>query len=920
MNIVFIIAGAILGGMLLEEEGIIPGMLLGYLVYQNQEGRKKLKALGERVDLLQERLRRLVAPETAPATPPPGQAESTVEPEPVIPVAPIDKEQAPPDVTPPIADRVRRAPVEEPAFKDPEPAKPLAPPKPDVIQEWVTKIRDVVLGGNTIARLGVAILFVGLSFLVKLAIENSLFPIELRLAGAGLLGTGMIGFGWKFAQTRKGYGVSLQGGGIAILFLTVFASFRLYELLPSEAAFIILIVITILGSAIAILQNSQALAVLSMLGGFLAPVITSTGDGSHIALFTYYAVLNAGILAIAWYKPWRMLNLTGFFSTFGIATLWGAGDYIADFFATTEPFLILFFLMYMGIALLYALRHNTAFNRMVDGTLVFGLPVWVFSIQAVLVDPYEYGLAWSALGFGGFYAVVAWFLSQRYPEKLRMMVQSFSGIGLALISMTIPFALNATWTGAGWALEGAALVWLGIRQQRMLVRAGGVLLLILASASFLIGIDNTTHTMLAEFKPLMNPLYMGFFCLSLASLFAAFQLHHHRDKLPKWEPYIGIVLMIAGVAWWLIGGFMEIEREVANDYRMTVATTFAALSALGIAFGGARLSWNAFVRTALFLIPTLFLLLIANSIFSHPFADYGILAWAIAIPVVYVVLRLLEDRLEGRLLGFFHALSLWLVTLLGVVEGYWALETYVFKDASLIWPRIGFFMAPLAAIFIVVWLDARKRWPLAPHRNAYLKFGLLPILGSLWLASMAFSFDSTADPSPLPYIPFLNPLDILLGISTFAGLSWYRSVQTGQSAFLNETLVRVLKWGMLATAFIWLNATIGRTVHHWAGVPYNDNMFDSSTFQAALSVCWTLLAVTTMAFAARREARTPWLVAATLLGVVVIKLFVIDLSSLQTLHQVISFIVVGLLLLLIGYVAPVPPKKTADLEASNEVS
>lgn len=916
MNIVFIIAGAILGGMLYEVQGIIPGMLFGYLIYQNQEGRTKLKGVRERVDLLQERLRRLVAQEDVSTEPPPAPVESTAEPEPA---APIAREQAPPDTTAPIADRVRRAPVEEPAFKDPEPARPPAPPKPDVIQEWVTKIKDVVLGGNTIARLGVAILFVGLSFLVKLAIENSLFPIELRLAAAGLLGTSMIGFGWKFAQTRKGYGVSLQGGGIAILFLTVFASFRLYELLPSEAAFIILIVITILGAAIAILQNSQALAVLSMLGGFLAPVITSTGDGSHVALFSYYAVLNAGILAIAWYKPWRLLNLTGFFSTFGIATFWGAGDYIAEFFATTEPFLILFFLMYVGIALLYAFRHDTTFNRMVDGTLVFGLPVWVFSIQAVLVDPYAYGLAWSALGFGGFYAVTAWFLSQRYPEKLRTMVQSFSGIGLALISMTIPFALNATWTGAGWALEGAALVWLGIRQQRMLVRAGGVLLLILASVSFVIGAGETTFVALETFKPLVNPLFIGFFCLSLASIFAAFQLHHHREKLPKWEPYIGIVLMIAGVAWWLIGGFMEIEREVANDYRMAVATAFAALSALGIAFGGVRLAWNAFVRTALFLIPTLFIMMLANSIFSHPFADYGLIGWAIAIPAVYVVLRLLEDRLEGRLLGFFHALSLWLVTLLGVIEGYWVLETYIFKDASLIWPRIGFFMAPLAAIFMVVWLDAGRRWPLVPHRNAYLKFGLLPVLGALWLASIAFSFDSAADPSPLPYIPLLNPLDILLGISTFAWLSWYRAVQKGADPFMNETLVRVLKWGMLATAFVWLNATIGRTVHHWGGVPYNNNLFDSSTFQASLSVCWTLLAVTTMAFAARREARTPWLVAAALLGVVVVKLFVIDLSSLQTLHKVISFIVVGLLLLLIGYVAPVPPK-TPDLEESNEAS
>ncbi|MBL3921596.1 DUF2339 domain-containing protein, partial [Bacteroides thetaiotaomicron] len=83
-------------------------------------------------------------------------------------------------------------------------------------------------------------------------------------------------------------------------------------------------------------------------GGFLAPVLLSTGQGNHVALFSYYALLNAGIFAIAWFKAWRPLNLLGFVFTFTIGSAWGVTAYRPALFASTEPFLILFFLMYVG--------------------------------------------------------------------------------------------------------------------------------------------------------------------------------------------------------------------------------------------------------------------------------------------------------------------------------------------------------------------------------------------------------------------------------------------------------------------------------------------------------------------------------------------------------------------------------------------
>src|SRR5262249_56258794 len=110
-------------------------------------------------------------------------------------------------------------------------------------------------------------------------------------------------------------------------------------------------------------------------GGLLAARLGSTGQGRHVMLFSYYLVLNLGIVAIALYKSWRPLNLLGFAFTFVIGTFWGVTRYQPEQFGSTEPFLVAFFLLYLAIPVLYALRQSLTLLHYVDGTLVFGVPL-----------------------------------------------------------------------------------------------------------------------------------------------------------------------------------------------------------------------------------------------------------------------------------------------------------------------------------------------------------------------------------------------------------------------------------------------------------------------------------------------------------------------------------------------------------------
>lgn len=188
----------------------------------------------------------------------------------------------------------------------------LGPGEPDFVERAISAARGWLLGGNSVVRVGILILFFGVAFLLKYAADNAMLPAEFRLAGVAAGAVVLLLAGWRLRERRAAYALVLQGGGVGVLYLTVFAATKLYGLLPAAAAFPLMVAICALAGGLAVLQNAPALAFTGSAGGFLAPVLISTGGGSHVMLFSYYALLNAGIFAIAWFRAWRQLNLLGF--------------------------------------------------------------------------------------------------------------------------------------------------------------------------------------------------------------------------------------------------------------------------------------------------------------------------------------------------------------------------------------------------------------------------------------------------------------------------------------------------------------------------------------------------------------------------------------------------------------------------------
>jgi len=322
------------------------------------------------------------------------------------------------------------APVREPrdtAGTEPGPASAGASPVLTPILTWFTR-------GNILVRVGIVILFFGVAFLLKYAVQHTHVPVELRLLGVALGGATLFALGWRLRRLRPAYALALQGGGIGILYLAVFAAFRLYAVMAPGMAFALLALLGAAAAALAVINDSRTLAWLASTGGFLAPLLASTGQGGHVELFSYYALLNLGILAIAWFKAWRDLNLAGFLFTFAIGALWGAQYYRPHYFSSTEPFLIGFFLLYVAISILFALRQPPRLRGFIDATLVFGTPLVSFALQSQLVAAYHHGLAWSAAVTGGFYLVLWQTLQGRVHRHFlgRLGQLGYSGIGVTL--------------------------------------------------------------------------------------------------------------------------------------------------------------------------------------------------------------------------------------------------------------------------------------------------------------------------------------------------------------------------------------------------------------------------------------------------------------------------------------------------------
>jgi uncharacterized membrane protein len=919
--------GAVLGNFATAIAGAVLGALAGLIVGAlNARTRKsivdRVGALESRVEALGQQVARLAEPgaqagETRQAEPATPVETIVLEPPPLQPTRP----ETPVEPVPAAAAEPR--PVRLGGSGDPRLAAAApattgptvrVPPPP-----WLAWF----MGVNTLARIGMLLLLIGVGFLAKYAVEHVRVPIEFRLSGIALGGIALLVVGWRLRTRRAAYAMLLQGGGVGVLYLTVFAAFRLYGLLPPAATIALLLLIAALSSGLAILQDAVALAVIAVVGGFLAPILTATSTGNHVFLFSYYALLNAAILGIAWFKAWRVLNLLGFVFTFVIGALWGAQNYRPELFATTEPFLVLFFLFYVGVATLYALRRSVELARYVDGTIVFGTPLVAAALQSALVRDMPFGMALSALAAAALYLGLAWILYIRRAAALQLLIESFLALGVIFATLAIPLALDARWTSATWALEGAAILWVGVRQRRLPARVFGLLLQLGAGIAYAGNLAPWAAVAPLSAVPVANSEFVGATLLALSGLYSAWLLWRSRSAVTEGERVAALLLFAWGNAWWLFAGWREIEQWVPFELRLAVLVGFITASAGAFAFAESRLDWPIARVPALALLPVLLVLAAGGALWrwdsvDHLFGGGGYVAWPLAFAVAVALLDRFDRTppVAGAVavpLAWWHAATLWLAVLIVAQELSWLGRQIGSGDG--VWMIVPWGLVPALALLVVSHASGSGAWPMQPHRRAYTVLGAVPLAGLLVLWTLHANAHGDGDPLPLPYLPLFNPLDLTQALALVAGATWLARLKRDADPFARAIGPAAVVTTFTALGFFWVNAVVLRTIHFWFDIPYTLHAFWHSTLvQATFSLLWTLLALAAMLVANRGRSRPAWVAGAVLLGFVVVKLFLVDLGQAGTVERIVSFIGVGLLLLLIGYLAPVPPRRPEEAQ------
>ena len=774
--------------------------------------------------------------------------------------------------------------------------------------QWLIK-------GNPVAKIAIVILFFGLSYLLKYSIDHELLSPEIRLLGSLAIGVALFGIGWKLRLKNALFALILQGGAIGTFYLTFFAAFKLYEMIPLLLAFALLIIVCASSILFAVLQKEISLAILASVGGYLAPILLSTGSGNHIALFSYYLLLSSAILIISIWQSWRILNLLGFAFTFIVAALWGYRSFQAEFYVECQLFILANMLIYGVLAVLLSVRSlkTEKLQHVIDLTLLFSVPLLGFGLQYAITKQWEFGPAIAALGFGLFYLIGAFIVLRIWQKTVKQLALYGLAIGLGFSTLAVPLALSLNWTALVWIFEGTALCWVALsqKQYRFALFAAFITLLGWLWAISALIITTLNHS-----------AFIALYCAaSIVLLINANVWHYYRQVHPITQPIKLLFLILSVITWsiWIINGnYRLFDDEYYIQHAILLCYTLAAWLWFVI---GKKVNWIALRYSPIIIWVVLLLALLGNAFFDIYTYQSGfwIAVWLFAWASCYYYLYLENATLHSNnnLNSGLHISLLWLLLSWIYYEAIGMLSSLSWGFAVVEWSVLTL----IASIVMLIVALLNRYKILAEKRlaNNYWTIGLLPI-GLFLFCQLMIGLCSNGQILYWQYIPFINLLEesaifamIMLTVWVhFVGQLWLESQPTNnKKAAQNIHISAVIL--LSALCFLWGNSVILRSLSQWLDISWSFyHLWHANIVQVSLSLVWTIIAVIFIAFAHRYHLRKIWFAGALLQAIVVIKLILVDSVELDGLWRAFAFIGVALLMLVIGYLAPLPPKLNSN--------
>lgn len=471
------------------------------------------------------------------------------------------------------------------------------------------------IGSQWFNRIGILAVLIGVAWFLKMAFDNHwIGPLGRVLIGL-LAGAALIAWSERFH--RRGFSVfsySLKAIGSGTLYLSLWASFQLYGLMPAGAAFAAMIAVTAFNGYMAWIQDAELLALYAIAGGLSTPLLVSTGGNHEVTLFTYLLILNLAALVLVALKPWSRLLFVAYAGTAIFVFGWWASFYTQAQAGRTALFLCCFFFPFALAPRLVKTSGDASDSYQGwDALAMFLLPaanaVLGFLGFYSLLSPTaaDWAGPWLAVAFAAFYL-----LMMRLPEGeiLHKNPSSLSALHLTaaivFLTIAIPLKTHGRWMTIGWLMEGAALLWLSRRVQSTMLKIFALLSLVLGLVA-LLAINSPAAT-----RPILNERF-GTYCVAIAVFaFMAWLAKNTTDKegtdpVVAWNSLAAIAILIVNALiliafsleihsyWWLLRWRSDIDSY--SDYWMYAEFSYSALFML---FGGVLLAIG-FVKRSSFL-------------------------------------------------------------------------------------------------------------------------------------------------------------------------------------------------------------------------------------------------------------------------------------------------------------------------------
>src|SRR5437879_3455775 len=345
---------------------------------------------------------------------------------------------------------------------------------------------ETLIGGRWLNRIGIVAIISAVSFFLKYAFDNNWIGPSGRVAIGILLGAAMLP--WSQWLLKRGYSYfseGIAGLGAAVMYLSIWAGCQYYKLFSLDVGFIAMIVVTAGMAAVALGRNSQRIALLSLFGGFLTPILVSEGKDAQIVLFSYLLTLGAGLLVIEMRRDWRWLTPISFLLSQFYFWGWYSEFYRPEKLERTVVFATLFFFLYAALPIIRAVRFSGLPE--LDILVVLANSFAYFGALYTMLWPQDrWPLTLLVLALSAAHVVVARLVPPPKTGESPLPRLLFAGLALTFATLAIPIRLDGKWITLALAIEGAILVWTGFRSLTGHLRAGGYFLLALAAARLLI--------------------------------------------------------------------------------------------------------------------------------------------------------------------------------------------------------------------------------------------------------------------------------------------------------------------------------------------------------------------------------------------------------------------------------------------------